>query len=187
MSRFCSVSARPRGGGLDGLYNRGVSGADSTSHRGAQLAAAIADIDGPSDTVVTIDIGGNDRYVCGGPPPTWHLSSCPFAANFDATLADLQAALARDPGREALIAMTYYNPASGTGSPQEQDYDRGLLGTDLRIYCVPSGDPRLGLNDRIVCISGLAEPWSPTSTRPSSSAARHSSSTASIPTAGARP
>ena len=40
-------------------------------------------------------------------------------------------------------------------SPQEQDYDRGLLGTDLRIYCVPSGDPRLGLNDRIVCISGL--------------------------------
>ena len=146
----------PEGGGLDALYNRARGGDDSTTLRtGGQLASAIADIDAPSDTkVVTIDIGGNDRSVCGGTSPTWHLPSCPFAANFDATLADLQAELGRDPGPESLIAMNYYNPASGTGTAQEQGYDLGLLGTDLLVSCVPSGDPRLGLNDQIVCISG---------------------------------
>lgn len=145
----------PEGGGLDTLYNRARGGEDSTTLRtNGQLAAAIADIDLPSDTkVVTIDIGGNDRSVCGGAAPSWHLSSCPFAANFDATLADLQAALERDPGSESLVAMTYYNPASGTGTPQEQDYDSGLLGTDLQLYCAPSGDPRLGLNDQLACIA----------------------------------
>jgi lysophospholipase L1-like esterase len=154
VSIFFQFLRTSEGGDLDTLHNRAMSGADSSSLRRGQLATAIADIDGPSDTkVVTIDIGGNDRFQCGGPPPTWHLSFCPFAANFDATLADLQAALRRDPGSEALIAMTYYNAATGTGSRQERLYDRGLLGTDLRISCAPSGDPRLGLNDRIVYIS----------------------------------
>ena len=145
----------PEGGGLDTLYNRARSNEDSTTLRtNGQLATGIADIDQPSDTkVVTIDIGGNDRYVCGGPSPTWHLLSCAFAANFDLTLADLQEALGRDPGPESLVAMTYYNPASGTGTAQEQDFDRGLLGTDLQLDCAPGGDPRLGLNDQIVCIS----------------------------------
>jgi lysophospholipase L1-like esterase len=145
----------PEGGGLDRLYNRARGGEDSTTLRtNGQLATAIADIDLPSDTkVVTIDIGGNDRSICGDPAPSWHLSSCPFAANFDATLVDLQAALERDPGSESLVAMTYYNPASATGTPQEQDYDRGLLGTDLQLYCAPSGDPRLGLNDQLACVA----------------------------------
>ena len=49
--------------------------------------------------------------------------------------------------------MTYYNPASGTGTAQERAYDNGLLGTDLQLFCAPSGDPRLGLNDQIACIS----------------------------------
>ncbi len=155
VSILFEVLRTSEGGGLDTLYNRAVGGADSTTLRtNGQLATAIADIDLPSDTkVVTIGIGGNDRYLCGGTSPSWHLSSCPFAANFDATLADLQAALARDPGTESLVAMTYYNPASGTGTTQEQSFDRGLLGTDLGLDCAPSGDPRLGLNDRIVCIS----------------------------------
>jgi lysophospholipase L1-like esterase len=143
------------GGALDTLHNRARGGEDSATLRtNGQLATALADIDQPSDTkVVTIGIGGNDRSVCGGTPPRWQLSSCPFAANFDLTLADLQEALGRDPGSEALIAMTYYNPASGTGTVQEQGFDRGLLGTDLQLFCAPSGDPRLGLNDRIFCIS----------------------------------
>lgn len=143
------------GGGLHTLYNRARPGEDSTSLRSSgQLARAIADIDRPSDTrVVTIDIGGNDRDACGGPPPSWHLPVCPFAANLDRSLADLQVALKRDPGDESLVAMTYYNPASGTGTTQEQAYDNGLLGTDLRLSCAPSGDPRLGLNDQIACIS----------------------------------
>jgi Ca2+-binding RTX toxin-like protein len=166
-----SVAARPdsyvyhlfgflrtaQGGALDTLHNRSRGGDDSgTLRTGGQLATAIADIDRPSDTeIVTIDIGGNDRFGCGSDPgrPTWHLATCPFAANFAATLADLEVALGRDPGSESLVAMTYYNPASGTGSAQEGDYDRGLLGTDLRIFCAPGGDARLGLNDRIACIS----------------------------------
>lgn len=104
----------PDGGGLDTLDNRARFGENSTTLRtNGQLAEAIADIDQPSDTkVVTIDIGGNDRSTCGGAIPSWHLASCPFAANFEATLTDLQAALGQDPGSESLIAMTYYNPAS---------------------------------------------------------------------------
>ena len=143
------------GGGLDTLYNRARSGEDSTSLRtGGQLATAVADINRASDTkVVTIDIGGNDRDKCGGSPPSWHLATCPFAGNFDAALSDLQTALKRDQGDESLIAMTYYNPASGAGTAQEQSYDNGLLGTDLQLFCAPPGDPRLGLNDRIACIS----------------------------------
>lgn len=143
------------GGRLDTLYNRAVSGEDSSSLRtSGQLRRAIADINRPSDTkVVTIDIGGNDRDTCGGSPPSWHLPVCPFAGNFDASLANLQGALRRDPGNESLVAMTYYNPASGTGTAQEQTYDKGLFGTDLGLFCAPSGDPRLGLNDQIACIS----------------------------------
>lgn len=145
----------PDGGGLDTLHNRARFGEDSgTLRTNGQLAAARADIDQPSDTkVVTIDIGGNDRFACGGTEPSWHLASCPFAVNFEATLADLLAALGRDPGSEPLMAMTYYNPASGTGTVQEQDFDRGLLGTDFKLACAQNGDPRLGLNDRIACIS----------------------------------
>ncbi len=143
------------GGGLDTLYNRARGGENSTSLRtSGQLATAIADIDRPSDTkVVTIDIGGNDRGMCGGSPPSWHLPTCPFAANFDAALAGLQGALERDAGNESLVAMSYYNPASGTGTAQEQAYDNGLLGTDHQLSCAPPGDPRLGLNDQIACIS----------------------------------
>jgi lysophospholipase L1-like esterase len=142
-------------GAVDTLYNRARGGEDSTSLRAnGQLTRAIADIDRPSDTkVVTIDIGGNDRGRCGGSPPTWHLPTCPFAGNFDASLADLQAALDRDPGKESLAAMTYYNPATGTGTAQEQVYDDGLLGTDHQLACAPAGDSRLGLNDQIACIS----------------------------------
>ena len=143
------------GGGLDTLYNRARGGESSGSLRtSGQLALAIADIDRPPDTkIVTIDIGGNDRSVCGGSPPAWHLATCPFAANIDASLADLQAALERDPGQESLVAMTYYNPASDTGTAQEHSYDVGLLGTDLQLFCAPPGDARLGLNDQIACIS----------------------------------
>jgi len=143
------------GPGVDTLHNRARGGEDSSSLRtNGQLQAAIRDIDGRSDTkVVTIEIGGNDRFACGGSPPRWHLSACPFAGNFDASLSDLQAALDRDPGEESLVAMTYYNPASGTGSAQEQSYDNGLLGTDLKLFCAPQGDSRLGLNDQIACIS----------------------------------
>jgi hypothetical protein len=41
--------------------------------------------------------------------------SCPFRANFAATLSDLKTALDVDPGPEAFAAIAYYNPASGLG------------------------------------------------------------------------
>ncbi|HYY21445.1 MAG TPA: SGNH/GDSL hydrolase family protein [Thermoleophilaceae bacterium] len=150
-ARLFAILRTPLGGGLSEWSNRALGGETSTSLRGAQLSEAIADIDAPSDTrVVTIDIGGNDRAICAG---AWYLPSCPFAANFAATLRDLQSALASDPGAEDLVAMAYYNPNSGLGPPTEPDIDRGLLGSDLRIDCLQSGD-RLGLNDLIFCISG---------------------------------
>jgi acyl-CoA thioesterase I len=150
-ARLFAILRTPQGGALSQWSNRARGGEDSTSLRGAQLSEAIADIDATSDTrVVTIDIGGNDRTACAS---AWYLPTCPFAANFAATLRDLQAALARDPGGEDLVAMAYYNPNSGLGPPTEPDVDRGLLGTDLRIDCSGSGD-RLGLNDLVFCISG---------------------------------
>jgi hypothetical protein len=150
-ARLFAILRTPQGGGLSQWSNRARGGEDSTSLRGGQLSEAIADIDAPSDTrVVTIDIGGNDRTACAS---GWYLPTCPFAANFTATLRDLQAALASDPGAEDLVAMAYYNPNSGLGPPTEPDIDRGLLGTDLRLDCSQSGD-RLGLNDLIFCISG---------------------------------
>jgi lysophospholipase L1-like esterase len=167
VDRLFGVLRTGAGGGLDTLYNRARDREDSASlRRGGQLAEAIRDIDRHSDTeVVTIGIGINDRDTCGGTHPSWHLRTCRFAANFNKSLAGLQTALDHDRGDEALVAMTYYNPASGTGTAQEQAWDNGLLGTDLQLSCAPSGDPRLGLNDRIACIAsrhraGVADVYS---------------------------
>ena len=154
--------------GVTALSNRGVSGEDSGSLRsGGQLAAALADIDSPSDTrAVTIDIGGNDRFACRAIDGTWIWGSsvCPFRANFAATLADLKAALDADPGPEAFIAMAYYNPASGLGPPGEPDYDQALLGTDHAIGCTSAVGPEVGLNDVIFQEAGrvgasVADPY----------------------------
>ena len=132
--------------GVTVASNRAQGGATSGSLRtSGQLANALADIGATSDTrVVTIGIGGNDALGgCVANSP-----SCAFRSNFSATLADLRAALAADPGDEPLIAMAYYNPASGTGSAQEAQYDTGLHGDDGVLDCGGTGS-RLGLNDVI--------------------------------------
>lgn len=135
------------------LKNRSIGGANSSTLRsGTQLQTALADIDDATDTThVTIDIGGNDGALgCGA--DTWFSDlACPFGPNFAATLTDLNAALANDPGEEQLVVLTYYNPGVGLDIGTQQSYDRGLLGTDLKIDCDASGTA-LGLNDRIACI-----------------------------------
>jgi lysophospholipase L1-like esterase len=132
--------------GVTQLSNRAQGGETSGSIRapGGQLDHALSDINAATDTrAVTIDIGGNDRYACAD---SW--DTCPYRANLAATLSDLKAALAADPGDETFIAMAYYNPASGLGG-DEPRYDRGLLGSDLTISCQTSAGPEVGLNDVI--------------------------------------
>jgi lysophospholipase L1-like esterase len=129
--------------GVTELSNRAsAAGQDSgTLRTGGQLDAALADINDSSDTrVVTIDIGGND------PCPDFSSPACAFRTNFAATLADLQAALANDPGNEALIAMAYYNP--DVGEPGEAGKDQALLGTPAELRCSDTG-AEVGLNDII--------------------------------------
>jgi lysophospholipase L1-like esterase len=138
--------------GVTRLSNLAQGGATSGSIRGTQLDAALSDINAASDTrAVTIDIGGNDRFACadGDGQPIW--GSCPFRANFAATLSDLKTALIADPGPEVFAAMAYYNPASGLGGEEpfsgESWYDRGLLGSDLTISCQTLAGPEVGIND----------------------------------------
>jgi lysophospholipase L1-like esterase len=147
---YFTYLSMPANGGLDTLSNRAVFGQSSTDLVQKQLPLAVADINDASDTrVVTIDIGINDGWAC---PGTYDNPDCPFAANFTEALDQLNAALAADPGDEQLELMEYYNPASGTGTPEEQTTADRWLGTDRVIDCSGRGD-ELGLNDLIACIA----------------------------------
>jgi lysophospholipase L1-like esterase len=132
--------------GVTQLSNLARPGETSGSIRSqGQLASGLAAINGPTDTrVVTIDIGGNDalQNLCAD----WSASSCALRSNVSATLADLQAALAADPGDERLIAMLYYNP--GTGTASESSYDSKLLGANQAFSCTDTGSD-LGVNEII--------------------------------------
>ncbi len=156
--------------GTDQLTNLSVNGETSSSFiTGGQLAATKAVIEDPDTDVevVTLSIGGNDLDdlrdpdgPCGQDPRSLAclgavgdaLSS--FAGNYRAILGELVAALDRDPGKEKVLVMTYYNVFSGTGSPFEGPTDLALLGTDGVVNCaVNAGDPtKAGLNDIIACI-----------------------------------
>ncbi len=123
-------------------------GATSGALRGTQLTGALARINDPTDTTfVTIDIGGND-LIGGTCSLDWH-SSCPFRANFAATLDDLLGALATDPGSETLATMALYNPAAGLGPPNETNIKAELLGANGTLSATDSGAD-IGLNDVIL-------------------------------------
>jgi lysophospholipase L1-like esterase len=151
--------------GVTQLSNRAVSGETSGSLRtGGQLDSALADVNAASDTrAVTIDIGGNDRFECAD---SW--ASCPYRYNLYATLSDLKAALASDPGAETFAAMAYYNPASGLGGDApdsgESWYERQLFGTDLLVDCEITEGPHVGGTDVIYQEAGrrgalVADPY----------------------------
>ena len=159
--------SRPQSENVRVLRNLSRPGETSDSFiAGGQLALAVAAIDDPStDTrVVTLDIGGNDMLYLTSIEPCKSdpggaacqaliaLQLRKFAVNFDAILTVVQDALARDPGKETLFVLTYYNPYGGTGDPLEPFADQVLLGSDLVIDCSAApGDPRAGLNDLIAC------------------------------------
>ncbi len=136
--------------GVTHLLNRSRAGETSGSLRtGGQLAAALADINAASDTaVVTLEIGGNDLLGGGACTNNWDEPSCPYRTNFEATLDDLAAALANDPGDEIFATTMYYNPASGTSSPQEANYDAQLFGANGVLGLTDTGED-VGLNDVI--------------------------------------
>jgi lysophospholipase L1-like esterase len=110
-----------------------------------QLDAALADINGPSDTrAVTIDIGGNDGLgSCAG---AWDEGTCHYRENLAFILDQLQTALDADPGAETFTNMAYYNPAVGT--PNEAYYDQVLFGNNLTVTCSDTSTA-VGLNDII--------------------------------------
>lgn len=136
------------GSGVTDLLNRSRAGATSTDLRNRQLAPAVDAINASSDTkAVTITLGLNDiRVDC----LTANAPTCPFAGNLRAILADLNTALATDPGDETVQLMEYYNPDIGT--PSESAKRQLLLGSDGKVDCSGTGDA-LGLNDLIHCIS----------------------------------
>jgi hypothetical protein len=77
--------------------------------------------------------------------------ACGLADRYATLLTRLRAALAADPGPEALVVMALANPWSGTGSPLEAFGDDTLMGADRRIDC--AGAPEdIGLNDVLACV-----------------------------------
>jgi lysophospholipase L1-like esterase len=151
--------------------NMAVGGATSASFIGSgQLAAAVAEI-GKSDSdvsVVTLSIGGNDLLgllsaePCASNPGgdacrgVVAVALGGFAGNYATILGGILGALAADPGEERVLVMTYYNPFSGTGSPNEAAVAAALLGVDGAINCATfspaAPTPAVGLNDIIACL-----------------------------------
>lgn len=170
LFRYARIVSRNE---INTLENLSVGGETSgTFLTNGQFAAALATINDPdSDThVVTLDIGGDDllpllkQEPCATDPTG---AACQgeiatqiagFAGNFPTIVGDLQAALAADPGDERFLAMTYYNPFSGTGSPFEAPVDFALLGADATIDCTANqaNQANIGLNDLISCIGAAA-------------------------------
>ncbi len=163
---------------VDELVNLAAPGETSTSLlAGGQLASAIDVIDGPGDvSVVTLDIGGNDLLTLLLPGEACYTTQTPeqaqacqvalaerlqaFGVQYASILATLMAALAADPGDEALLVMTYYNHVSGIGAPFEASellIAQSLLGGDLVVDCATFGNPTTtGLNDVITCVGQVS-------------------------------
>ncbi len=126
----------------------------SSSILGNQLSAALEAIEDPTtDTrVVTLGIGGNDvgfDLLTHGPCATPAVAACGFVANYRTLLRRLTNALGNDPGREALVVVTYYNPLQGTDL--ETSFDDAVVGSDRRVDCSGKGK-RVGLNDLLACL-----------------------------------
>jgi hypothetical protein len=77
-----------------------------------------------------------------------------FADNYQVILAQLNDALAQDPGEGRVLVTTYYNPFGGTGNPLEGPVDAALLGSDGAVDCAanPADPAKVGLNDIITCV-----------------------------------
>jgi lysophospholipase L1-like esterase len=156
--------------GKERFANMAVPGESSVTFLGGQMARALETINDPDTNiqVVTLTLGANDLL-----PPiiTKPCTSDPedvacqlavatalttFAGSYLAILAQLDIALAQDPGEGRILVTTYYNPFDGTGDPREAPVDAALLGSDGAVDCAANlRDPvKVGLNDIIVCVGG---------------------------------
>jgi lysophospholipase L1-like esterase len=157
--------------GKELFANLAVPGESSVTFLGGQMARALETINDPETNiqVVTLTLGANDLLPpiitepCTSDPEdlacqlavTTALTT--FAGSYLAILAQLDIALAQDPGEGRILVTTYYNPFDGTGDPREGPVDAALLGSDGAVDCAANlRDPvKVGLNDIIVCIGGL--------------------------------
>jgi lysophospholipase L1-like esterase len=158
--------------GKERFANLAVPGESSVTFLGGQMARTLETINDPDTNiqVVTLTLGANDFLPpviiepCASDPGdvacqlavTTALTT--FAGSYLAILAQLDIALAQDPGEGRILVTTYYNPFDGTGDPREAPVDAVLLGRDGAIDCAANlRDPvKVGLNDIIVCVGGLA-------------------------------
>jgi lysophospholipase L1-like esterase len=109
-----------------------------------QLTSALAAINAPTNTrVVTIGIGGYEMAFGGcafGADPC----AATLRTNVAATLADLQHALAGDPGDEVFTVLAYPNVGLALGQGPATEIKE--LGSDHVIACTGTG-AQLGLDD----------------------------------------
>jgi lysophospholipase L1-like esterase len=159
-------------GGIDAFVNLARRGeTTSTFLLDGQAVGAAQVIAAPSDVrVITLSLGGNDLLgLLSGPCADPLAPACEAAvaqalgtvsATYPRVLAALLQALAagQDPGGAQLLALTVYNPFSGTGSRYEAPIDRVLLGVDLKLDCTAAvANPlNAGLNDIIACTARAA-------------------------------
>ena len=155
----------------EGFANLAVPGESSATFLGNQMARALETIHDPDTNiqVVTLTLGANDflppiiTEPCASDPGD---AACQlavatalttFAGSYLAILAQLDIALAQDPGEGRILVTTYYNPFDGTGDPREGPVEAVLLGSDGAVDCAANlGDPiKVGLNDIITCVGGL--------------------------------
>ncbi len=147
--------------------NIAISGETSASFiAGGQLAIALDRIarSEPPVTVVTLDIGGNDLLrllwtePCASAPGT---AGCreivastlaEISANYRDIVSAVRGALDVRVSRARLIAMTYFNPFSGTDALHEASAEIALLGADGRIDCEAPAAANRGMNDIISCV-----------------------------------
>jgi lysophospholipase L1-like esterase len=159
--------------GEEGFANLSVPGETSSTFLSGQMARARETIN-DSDTeikVVTLTLAISDLL------PLFRTEPCAsdlgsaacqkavatarttFADNYLFILAQLNLALAQDPGEGRVLVTTYYNPFDGTGNPLEGPVDAALLGSDGAVDFGCAADPeepnKLGFNDIIACRGGI--------------------------------
>jgi lysophospholipase L1-like esterase len=151
--------------------NLAVPGESSATFLGNQMARALETINDPDTNVqvVTLTLGANDflppviTEPCASDPEdvacqlAVATALTTFSGNYLAILAQLDIALAQDPGEGRILVTTYYNPFDGTGDPREGPVDAVLLGSDGAVDCGANlGDLiKVGLNDITTCVGGL--------------------------------
>jgi lysophospholipase L1-like esterase len=158
--------------GEEGLANVAVPGETSASFLSGQMARALETINDPDTEikVVTLTLGISDLLPvfrtepCASDPggaacqKAITTARTTFTNNYLSILAQLNLALAQDPGEGRVLVTTYYNPFDGTDNPLEGPVDAALLGNDGTVNFDCAADPeepnKLGFNDIIACSGG---------------------------------